>query len=316
MSWQSSATIETLRERAHFLQAIRQFFSTRQVLEVDTPLLCQSTVTAPHLNSFQIGNRFLQTSPEYAMKRLLAQGAPSIYYLGKAFRQEEVGSRHNPEFTMLEWYRLDWDHWQLIEEVDALFQTLLGTKNAIIITYQDLFWQHFEINPHLADMSTLQNIALNKEWLDNTHLPAMDKDGWLDLLMSHGIEPNLGFDAPCVVVDFPASQASLAKTRTIKQSLSYDVAERFEFYYQGVELCNGYHELCDPISLRARFIDDNKKRQAFGLTNIPIDEALLAAMEQGLPECAGVALGVDRLLMIKLGERQIKKVLSFDWEKA
>ncbi|MGD9592960.1 MAG: EF-P lysine aminoacylase EpmA [Candidatus Berkiella sp.] len=316
MNWQSSASLETLVERAHFLQAIRQFFANEHVYEVDTPLLCQSTVTAVHLNSFNIGNRYLQTSPEYAMKRLLAQGAPSIYYLGKAFRQEEVGSRHNPEFTMLEWYRVGWDHWQLIQEVDALFQTLLKCEKATIISYHDLFAQHFDINPHLVDINILQSIALEKKWVDKSNLPQLDKDGYLDLLMSHAIEPSLGQNAPCVVVDFPASQASLAKTSVVQDKISYEVAQRFEFYYHGIELCNGYHELCDPTLLRQRFIEDNVKRKALNLDVIPIDEALLQAMQAGLPPCAGVALGVDRLFMIKQNEKSIKNVIAFEWEKA
>ncbi|MBS0288236.1 MAG: EF-P lysine aminoacylase GenX [Proteobacteria bacterium] len=313
MSWQSCATLETLRERANFLQAIRHFFEKRNVWEVDTPLLCQSTVTAPHLQSFALGDRFLQTSPEYAMKRLLAMGADAIYYLGKVFRQEEVGSRHNPEFTMLEWYRVDWTHWQLIEEVDALFQALLGTPRAKIYSYHELFFTYFDINPHLIDINTLQTIALNQGWVDA--LPDMDKDAWLDLLMSHGIEPHLGKREPTVVVDFPASQASLAKTRRIENA-TYHVAERFEFYYQGVELANGYHELADANELRARFNEDNHKRKTLGLNTIPIDEALLAALKAGLPPCSGVALGVDRLFMLKTGKKHIKEVLAFDWQRA
>ncbi len=316
MSWQSSATLNTLRERAHFLQAIRGFFAARDVWEVDTPLLCQSTVTAPHLRSFQINNRYLQTSPEYAMKRLLAQGASSIYYLGKVFREEEVGSKHNPEFTMLEWYRVKWDHWQLIAEVDALFHTLLNSPKAEIVTYEALFEEYFSINPHLATIENLQTIALDQGWISKTNLPHMDKDAWLDLLMSHGIEPMIGQQAPIVVLDFPASQASLAKTRTIEASTPYQVAERFEFYYQGVELCNGYHELCEANELRKRFEEDNLKRQALDLPTIPIDEHFISAMQAGLPPCAGVALGVDRLFMLKQKEKDIRKVLAFDWEIA
>lgn len=316
MSWQPSASLEALQARAKFLQSIRQFFDERGVMEVDTPLLSKSVVTAPHLASFKIQDRFLQTSPEYAMKRLLAAGSGPIYYLGKAFRQEEVGKRHNPEFTMLEWYRLNWTHLALIQEVDALFQTLLNTQPAQVITYAALFEEHFQLQPHLATVDVLQKIALSHGWLDKSYLPDMDKDGWLDLLMSHGIEPHLGQSCPTVVTDFPASQASLAKKRTIAGNVSYDVAERFEFYYQGVELANGYHELGCAKELRARFQEDLEKRKALSLCELPIDEHLLAAHASGFPPCAGVALGVDRLLMLKRNEHNIAHVLPFGWENA
>ncbi len=312
--WQSTASIEVLQARAAFLKSIRDFFEERGVMEVDTPLLSKSTVTAPYLASFSFGDRFLQTSPEYAMKRLLANGSGSIYYLGKAFRLEEVGSRHNPEFTMLEWYRTHWDHHQLIEEVDALFQTLLGTKPAIVTTYQALFEQYFDIQPHLATKEQLQNIAQKFHWARG--LSDMDKDGWLDLLISHGIEPHLGQNQPTVIIDFPASQASLAKTRKVMASTSFEVGERFEFYYHGVELANGYNELGNARELRARFESDLEKRKALNLKSVPIDEALLAALEAGLPPCAGVALGVDRLLMLKLDQNNIAKVLPFGWDNA
>lgn len=316
MKWQPSASLEALKERAKFLQRIRHFFDVRDVMEVDTPLLSQSVVTAPHLASFNINDRYLQTSPEYAMKRLLSAGCKDIYYLGKAFRQEEVGTRHNPEFTMLEWYRCDWTHLALIEEVDALFQTLLGSQPAEIVTYTALYEQYFDIQPHLASVQALQAIAVSREWLSNSHFPEMDKDGWLDLLMTHGIEPELGQSQPTVVIDFPASQASLAKKRTQEGPHPYQVCERFEFYYGGVELANGYHELGCAKELLARFQDDLIKRKALGLCELPIDYALLQAMEAGFPPCAGVAVGVDRLLMLKLKENNIANVLPFGWENA
>ncbi len=316
MRWQSTATLEVLRERAQFLQTIRAFFDSRGLWEVDTPLLCQSTVTDPFLSSFHIENRYLQTSPEFAMKRLLAQGAPSLYYLGKAFRQGEVGARHNPEFTMLEWYRVNWSHHQLIDEVDTLFRALIGSPKAIVQTYQSLFEYHLDLNPHVAQVAQLQKIALDMGWVDKNNCPELDRDGWLDLLMTHAIEPHLGFKAPCVVVDYPASQASLAKVREIQGEPSYHVAERFEFYYQGIELCNGYHETNNSKELRARFHADNQKRLALGLKAIPIDELLLSALENNFPACAGVAVGVDRLLMLKLGAKQLKEVIPFDWSNS
>ncbi|MBN9286615.1 MAG: EF-P lysine aminoacylase GenX [Gammaproteobacteria bacterium 39-13] len=319
MMWKPSASLAVLSERAKFLQAIRSFFAEQGVMEVDTPLLSQSTVTAPHLQSFAIlcenakQARYLQTSPEYAMKRLLASGSGPIYYLGKAFRQEEVGSRHNPEFTMLEWYRPQWDHWQLIAEVDALFQRLLNCPPAEMVSYQALFEQHLGIHPHVASVNALKAVAVEREWIQPHPSFDLDRDGWLDLLITHGIEPYLGQTHPIVVVDFPASQASLAKTRQVD---SFAVAERFEFYYRGFELANGYHELSCANELEIRFEEDLFKRKALGLSEMPIDHYLLDALKSGLPACAGVAVGVDRLLMLKLNQSKIADVLPFNWERA
>ncbi|MBS0288784.1 MAG: EF-P lysine aminoacylase GenX [Proteobacteria bacterium] len=315
MSWQSTATLANLQERAKFLQDIRHFFAARAVMEVDTPLLCQHTVSDVHLASFNIGDRYLQTSPEYAMKRLLAQGCGPIYYLGKAFREAELGQRHNPEFTMLEWYRPNWDHLQLMEEVFELLQVLLGIQSISVTTYGEIFAKYFNICPHQVTIETLQQLAISHQWVDKRLLPEMDKDGWLDLLMSHGIEPSLGLSQPQMIIDFPASQASLAKTRYMPGH-DFEVAERFELYYHGVELANGYHELENAMVLRERFKENNQKRQKLGLPVIAMDENLLGAMQVGFGPCAGVALGVDRLLMFKLQETDIAKVLPFGWQAA
>lgn len=319
LQWEPTASIATLQQRALFLQAIRTFFAERQVLEVDVPVLSQGVTLAPHICSFQIGQYFLQTSPEHAMKRLLAAGSGPIYYLGKAFRQEEVGVRHNPEFTMLEWYRPQWDHWQLIEEVDLLFQTLLACKPAKRVTYHGLFKTRFGVHPHFCKVEDLQYIAIQAGWLSPSALPDLDKDGWLDLLMSHGIEPELGRDAPVVVTDFPATQSSLAKIRTVVSASpagEFKVAERFEFYYQGMELANGYHELTCAKEQRQRLEKEVAIRKASGLAAYPIDERLLGALEAGFPACAGVAVGMDRLFMLKLGETDIARVLPFGWHCA
>ncbi|MFI4937690.1 MAG: EF-P lysine aminoacylase EpmA [Candidatus Berkiellales bacterium] len=319
--WQPTATIKVLQKRSDFLRAIRNFFFERGVIEVDTPLLSTGIATDPFLHSFALPDqsgkiRYLQTSPEHAMKRLLAAGSGSIFYLGKAFRQGEMGVRHNPEFTMLEWYRPGWDHWQLAEEVAELFQFLLDCDQPKPTTYHDLFARHFKINPHTATSEELKNIALSKKWIDQNHLLDLDKDGWLDLLLTHGIEPSLGKDQPTVVFDFPGSQASLAKTRTVEGENPYEVAERFEFYFKGMELANGYHELSDPAEQLKRFENDLAKRKVLNLPSLPIDHALLAALTSGLPPCAGVAVGVDRLLMLKLKANHIKEVLPFAWEQA
>lgn len=322
IDWQPSASLTRLKQRADFLGAIRQFFANRQVMEVDTPLLCQGVATDPGLQAFsvQVSSkplfRYLQTSPEYAMKRLVAAGSGPIYYLGKAFRAAEVGRKHNPEFTMLEWYRPGWDHVALIAEVDALIQSLLATQPALIVTYAALFQHYFAIQPHVADITTLQAVAIEKQWVREDDLPVLDKDGWLDLLMSHGIEPYLGQEQPLVVTDYPASQASLAKTRSVPGDQPYQVAERFEFYFKGLELANGYHELCCAKEQAERFQEDLAKRKMLGLSQLPIDFYLLAALQAGFPPCAGVALGVDRLLMLKVAEKEIAKVIPFKWESA
>lgn len=312
-----------LKQRSDFLKNIRSFFECQDVIEVDTPVLYTGVATDPCLEAFAVecsshpgsSLRYLQTSPEYPMKRLLAMGSGPIYYLGKAFRKGEVGTKHNPEFTILEWYRPGWDHQQLIEEIECLFHQLLGWGKAEQVTYQALFESHFKINPHLASVDKLQNIAISKGWVQ-IPLPDLDRDGWLDLLLTHGIEPQLGQSNPVVVVDYPASQASLAKTRLIEGESPYYVAERFEFYYQGIELANGYHELTCPVEQQRRFEEDLAKRKVLGLNELPIDYALLKALSNGFPECAGVAIGVDRLLMLKLNEIDIAKVLPFAWEQA
>lgn len=325
LNWQPSASLARLKERAAFLQEIRLFFAKRHVMEVDTPLLCQGVATDPGLQAFAVNVnsktapplfRYLQTSPEYAMKRLVAAGSGPIYYLGKAFRFEEWGRKHNPEFTMLEWYRPGWDHHTLIAEVDHLMQHMIGTQPAVVTTYAELFLQHFAINPHLAEKSQLQAIAQKNQWAGETDFLDFDKDGWLDLLMSHGIEPHLGEKVPLVVTDYPASQASLAKTRVVTGPTPYLVAERFEFYFKGIELANGYHELACPKEQAQRFEEDLQKRKSQGLAELPIDHFLLDALQAGFPPCAGVALGVDRLLMLKTGEQEIASVIPFGWDRA
>lgn len=320
--WQPSAKLETLRFRAQFLHKIRDFFAKRDVLEVDPPLLSQGVATDPLLSAFHVQTDpikhapyFLQTSPEFAMKRLLAAGIGPIYSLSKAFRYGEVGGRHNPEFTLLEWYRPGWDHFELMKEVNDLFQDLLNTPRVEIVTYQSLFEKYFDLQPHLATENELKKIALEKGWAVKTD--DYDKDGWLDLLLSHGIEPYLGEKSPIAIVDYPATQASLAKIRTLtEEGHSFAVADRFEFYYQGKELANGYHELVCADEQRQRFLNDLAQREQKKLTPLPIDERLLAALAEGLPPCAGVAVGIDRLLMIKLQLSELAEVLPFAWQRA
>lgn len=300
-----------LQLRAEILAKIRQFFAERNILEVETPLLCSTTATDPHIHSFAVApHRYLQTSPEFCMKRLLAAGSGSIYQICKAFRHEESGRQHNPEFTLLEWYRVGFDHHQLMVEVDELLQSILQTASAEKITYEKLFEKYLAINPHSASIQELKHCA-QKNQLVLSDGNIIDRDAWLQLLMIHFIEPQLGFEKPLFIYDFPTTQAALAKIRHIEIS----VAERFEVYVNGIELANGYHELTDAKEQQARFLADQRRRQALGYAMIPIDKHLLNALENGLPDCAGVALGVDRLIMLAAKENSIHSTLSFSWDE-
>lgn len=302
-----------LTARARMYQQIRDFFAQRNVLEVETQLMAAHTVSDPYIKAFAVDNYFLQTSPEYAMKRLLADGSGSIYQICKAFRCEEAGGFHNPEFTMLEWYRLGFDHMQLMDEVDQLLQLVLQGPPARKITYQEIFEQHLHLNPHTADLDSLQACA--KEHNINLSAAAL-KDltvtDWLQILMSHIVEPKLTGSAPWFIYEFPAPQAALAK---IVQR-EYPVAARFEVYINGVELANGYYELQDAKEQKQRFLEDNLKRAQQGLPQVQADERLLAALERGIPECSGIALGIDRLLMLQQNTKSIKEVLAFAIEDA
>lgn len=303
-AWQPSASITTLRARAQLIQQIRDFFAARHVLEVETPVLSTAAATDPHLHSLctRSGEHtyFLQTSPEFFMKRLLAADSGCIFQIGKAFRNEEHGRQHRAEFTMLEWYRVGFDHWQLMDEVDALLQRTLGCGAAQRVSYQQLFLDTLQCDPFTASIDDLAQCA-QQHSLDPLDL---DKDGWLNYLMSQCIEPQLGQSQPTFVYDYPASQAALAKIRG-------NVAERFEVYVQGMELANGFHELTDAYEQRQRFQQDNTFRAQHNLPVLPMDDDLIAALNHGMPASAGIALGVDRLLMLKLGINDIAAVISF-----
>ncbi|MGO1296039.1 MAG: elongation factor P--(R)-beta-lysine ligase [Vibrio sp.] len=319
--WAPTASIEQLKARAAILQTIRQFFFTRDVLEVDTPALSHATVTDIHLHAFEtqfIGpdyakgkSVYLMTSPEYHMKRLLAAGSGSIYQINKAFRNEENGRYHNPEFTMLEWYRVGFTHRELMVEMDELLTAVLGTAPAQRMTYQQAFLDTLGVCPLEGSLNALKSCAAGLGLADITH-DETDRDTLLQLLFSVGVECHIGQTVPAFVYDFPASQAALAKINPHDSR----VAERFEVYFKGVELANGFHELDNPQEQWARFDADNQKRLAMGLNAQPIDEHLLAALEQGLPACAGVALGIDRLIMLALGEDHIDKVTAFPFPRA
>ena len=311
--WTPSATLETLRQRAEILADIRSFFNARGYLEVETPIMARFGVSDVYLSNIKAefrGQPFcLQTSPEYHMKRLLAAGSGSIFQIARVFRDDELGRWHNPEFTLLEWYRLDVDHHQLMDEMDAFLQPILKSKPMIRKTYQQAFLDACDIDPF--NTSILELKACLVQWNLANVLPddEIDVDQYLFLLMSHVVEPALAvIPSPVAVYNFPISQASLAKT-------SNGFAERFEIYYRGVELANGFHELTDANAQRERFYQDNQLREARGFQSSPPDEYLLSALEHGLPLCSGVALGVERLIALALNQSSISNTLAFDFAR-
>ena len=312
--WRPTATPENLRRRAAILHKIRTFFADRDVLEVDTPTLAAAPVTDLHLDSLRCTATFgterrdfyLQTSPEYAMKRLLAAGSGAIFQICKAYRDGEVGRLHELEFTMLEWYRPGFDHHALMDEMDALLGHVLEVGPAERLSYGELFRRHLDIDPHHASVPELAETA-KRSGLDAEGMNDADRDTWLQLLISLLIEPRLDGDVPTFVYDFPASQAALARIRDGEPP----VAERFEVYFRGIELANGFHELADANEQRRRFEADLEARRQAGKEIVPIDEHLLAALDAGFPDCAGVALGVDRLVMLALGATEISAVVAF-----
>lgn len=312
--WRPSATLTTLKQRAALLRAVREFFSQRDVLEVDTPLLSRFGVTDLHLENlttelqaFPKRSLFLQTSPEYAMKRLVAAYQTSIYQLGKVFRDDLVGRHHNPEFTMLEWYRVGFTMTQLIDEVIALLQLTLGNLTVIQLSYQQAFLQTLQLDPLTSTVAEIK--AKLSEYSHVAELSARenDRDTLLQLAMSVIIEPSFCPQSITVINDFPASQAALA------QLCAQDtrVAKRFEVYVGGIELANGYQELTNASQQQQRFEDDNVLRQQHHKPARLADFRLIAALELGLPECAGVALGFDRLLMLQAKKDDIAQVLPF-----
>ena len=305
--------IETIKGRARIVSDIRHFFSQRHVLEVDTPILSRAAPTAPYLESFKTefipmgsidkASYYLQTSPEFAMKVLLAGGSGSIYQIAKVFRNGERGRLHSPEFTMLEWYRPELNLEELMDEVAALLQTITSYSESVRFSYKEVFSQYLNVNVLVCSKDELQKLAIKK-------LPSfsgdfyLDRDGWLELLMSQVIEPELAsLKKPVFIYDFPASQAQLAKVKLDNDG--EQVAARFELYAGGLEVANGYDELLDAKELRKRFEYDNQQRLKLGKAEMPIDEKLLAAMSLGLPPCTGVALGLDRLLMLAMNKESI-----------
>ncbi|MBY4676236.1 EF-P lysine aminoacylase EpmA [Marinobacterium arenosum] len=319
--WQPTASIDNLRRRAGIVADIRRFFAERSVLEVDMPVMSHCAVSDPFIDSIEVAYRaypqaeaetlYLQSSPEYAMKRLLAAGSGAIYQLGKAFRNGEVGQRHNPEFCMLEWYRPGFDDQRLMDEVAALVEPILGLPPIERISYGELFERYLQIDPHRATATELAAEA--RRHLD-VQMDDEDPDSWLNLLMSHVIEPRLAERGALFVCDYPASQAALAQVR--KDHKGRPVAARFELFVNGIELANGYHELTDAAEQQRRLEADQRQRAALDLPQRPLEMRLVAALQQGLPDCAGVALGVDRLVMLALNTEQIGDVIAFPYPRA
>ena len=292
-----------ITRRARFLAAIRAFFAARGVLEVDTAQLRPCGVTDPQLVSLAASGGYLQTSPEYAMKILLAQGAGDIYQLAHVFRGEEQGRKHRREFMLLEWYRTGYDHLRLMDEVADLVRELLPACRAWQIRrtpYAETFCQYLDADIERMDDHDLR--ALCAARLPESADWQLARDAMLDLLFTHYVEPGLGLGTLEFLCDYPPSQAALARIIDGK-------AARFELYINGLELCNGFWELSDAREQRARFLADNRERAQLGLPEMPLDEAFLAALERGLPDSAGVALGVDRLLMLACGAAHIDEVM-------
>jgi lysyl-tRNA synthetase class 2 len=318
-SWEPSASLDTLRARAELLTAIRAFFSARGVMEVDTPALSRAATVDRHIESFATlppAKLFLHTSPEFAMKRLLAAGSGPIYQLSHVFRAEEAGRHHNPEFMLLEWYRPGWDHRQLMGEVQELVRSLVpGLPEFERRTYAEVFLAGTGLDPHRATLAELKQSAKGFGLAAPTD-QSEDRDFWLNLWMGLAIGPTLGKTAPLFVDEFPASQAALARIRPGQPPKTPDVAERFELFWQGRELANGFHELLDAAEQQQRFEVDRAWRNAHKRPAPPYDRHLIAALQAGLPDCAGVALGVDRLLMLKLGLDNIAQAMPFDSARA
>ncbi|MEL1266237.1 EF-P lysine aminoacylase EpmA [Pseudoxanthomonas putridarboris] len=323
MTWQPSASFEAIRLRAWVNRLVREFFHARNVMEVETPILSRAGNTDPNIASFSLEfsgrtdgaprTRWLRTSPEFPLKRLLAAGLGDCYELGRVFRDGEAGGRHNPEFTMLEWYRVGWDLPLLIDETIELVQAALAmvgrTAAASRISFRELYIRRLGIDPMTADIDALRAAAAGIA-IDGEGLTC---DDWLDLLMTHRLQPAFPRDQLLAVHDYPATQCALAR---LAERDGVRVAERFELYLGPLELANGYHELADGREQGERFRRDVAVRASRGVASPTIDQSLLDALSHGFPDCSGVALGVDRLLMAMLGTDRIADVLAFDFARA
>ena len=313
-SWLPNTNHEVRLARAQMLQKIRIFFSSKNILEVETPALSQGANTDPFIESIKThSSHYLHTSPEYPMKRLLAAGSGDIYQICKVWRAAESGKKHNPEFTLLEWYRVGFSYQQLMQEVSDLLQEVITRldKPAQFVSYAQLFLEKFSINPHICSREELLN-CVSKEIpsLDNRDL---NQQALLDAILTHCIEPEFDPDCLTFVFDYPISQSALAQLRFEKD---YCVAERFEVYLGNLELGNGYQEETDAKRNRTILKNENQIRIDLGFSPVPLDEFFIAACDFGMPTSSGVAIGLDRVLMGITGEKSIQKVINFPWDKA
>ncbi len=316
MNWQSSASVDVLVRRAEIIRSIRQWFHQHKVLEVETPQLSLGATTDPHIESFSVGERHLRTSAEFHLKRMLSCGYPDIYELGKVFRVDESGCYHNPEFTMLEWYRKGIDHHQLITEVESLLQVLTDDLDMHIqrISYRELWRQVCDLDIAICECNAITDY-LTKSGVSVPESITENFDALQDLAMGTVVADALPKNLFTCIYDYPASQASLA--RVVCEDPDWPVASRFEIYHGSVELANGYHELKDPVEQLSRLSQDNKTRVDNQQSAMPVDMNFIAALEHGLPDCAGVAIGIDRLMMILIEDiTSLDQVIGFKWAHA
>jgi lysyl-tRNA synthetase class 2 len=314
--WRPDCSIAALKARARLNQQVRAFFMQRGVMEVETPALSQSGNTDPHIDSFSVatpgGLRYLHTSPEYPMKRLLAAGSGDIYQISKVWRQDEAGSRHNPEFTLLEYYRVGFSYQRLMQEVDLLLHELLPNlpEPSEFISYRDCFLERLAIDPHIVGLQQLQNCAAAQGIEVSSTL---NRREWLDLLFTHVIEAGFATNRLTFVYHYPAEQSALA---CVTESQGNAVAERFEIYCGAMELGNGYQELTDGAANAAKLQHDAELRDQAGLQAVTTDQRFISAMQHGMARAAGVAIGLDRVLLCRTGKKTLNQVISFAWELA
>lgn len=308
-TWQPTASLSLIKKRAALLQQIREFMRARKITEVDTPILSHFGISDPYIESMTINSvsekevpLFLHTSPEFCMKRLLAAGSGDIYQIAHVFRNEESGKRHNTEFTMLEWYRVGFDYHRLIDEVGELLINI-GLKTPEKMTYAESFKQTVNLDPHTVDMNQLQKMCRQQGWDASSD----DRHALLDFVFSEVVLKKLDFNKPLIIYDYPACMSALA---TMKKG-EPEVSERFELFIDGMEIANGFNELINADEQLDRFESDLKKRKDKKLVELPIDTNFLMALKAGLPECAGVAVGIERLLMVLSGKDDINEVCTF-----
>lgn len=333
-NWVPSADWAVVVQRANLLRDLRSFFDSREFVEIETPVLSHDTVVDRHLDPMSVHSAhsvsqapvsqapdsqaptWLQTSPEFGMKRAVAHYGKSVYQITRAFRKSETGRLHNPEFTILEWYQTPANYSDGMHLLSQLAESMLDRGPAKQVSYEDAFLSHTSLNPHSSSISELKRFARppRQPGATGPQPPDFgdDRDGWLDWLLSEKIQPELGTSQPLILYDYPATQAALAKIAPGPLA----VAQRFELYVDGIELANGYHELDDAKALAQRTSEQNRLRQSDGSQPLPESSRLVDALASGFPPCAGVALGVDRLLMVKFGAERIQDVLTFPWERA